>query len=232
MKVSAIVAAAGQGRRMQANKNKQYLQLDNEMILSRTLKVLDRIEEIKEIVVVVGSSEIEFCQEEIIDNNNLRTQHKVVAGGKERQDSVRAGLAALSCDSEYILIHDGARPLITKDLIGEALIGAREHNTAVLAVPVKDTIKVVDRSGYVVETPDRSKLRAVQTPQIFKRDLICDAYQWAIEADFSGTDDASLVEAMGEKVYLVQGSYENIKITTPEDLLLAKEIIRRRSECE
>ncbi len=231
MKVSAIVAAAGQGKRMGEDRNKQYLSLDNEMILTLTLKQLDQIEEIIELIVVVKDFEIAFCEREIFGKNKFITPYKIVAGGKERQDSVEAGLAALQQNTELVLIHDGARPLITKSLIINALNIAEEYGTAVLAVPLKDTIKVVNSSGFVETTPERSKLRAVQTPQVFKRELIFKAYQEAKWSDYSGTDDASLVEAIGEPVYLVQGSYENIKITTPEDLLLAKEILRRRSGC-
>ncbi|AZR74691.1 2-C-methyl-D-erythritol 4-phosphate cytidylyltransferase [Anoxybacter fermentans] len=231
MKVSAIIAAAGRGRRMGGKQNKQFLRLGNDMILNLTLQQLDQIEEIKELIVVVGASEVKFCLEEIFAKGNFQTPYRVIAGGKERQDSVRAGLAVLSHTTDYVLIHDGARPLITKELIKNALKTAKEKGTAVLAVPVKDTIKVVDQEGYVKSTPERATLRAVQTPQIFRKDLICAAYEKAEQTGFYGTDDASLVEAMGVPVFLVEGSYENIKITTPEDLLLAEEILRRRSKC-
>lgn len=229
MKISAIIPAAGQGKRMGMGQNKVHLTLGNETILTLTLKIFDQLDEVEELIVVVRPDEVEACLEQIFLPGRFQKPYKVVAGGKERQDSVKAGLAVLSRHTDFVLIHDGARPLITNDLIQGALEAAALHGTAVLAVPVKDTIKVVQANGFVKQTPERSTLRAVQTPQIFSRALICRAYEHATETGILGTDDASLVEALGESVYLVSGSYENIKITTPEDLLLAESILRRRS---
>ncbi len=231
MRVSAIVAAAGQGKRMGDTINKQYLAINGRKILTITLLQLDQIIEITELIVVVPASDLTYCEKEIFQKTEFKTPYKLIPGGKERQDSVYAGLAALSNESDYVLIHDGARPLITIELIENVLKEAVTHGTAVLAVPVKDTIKVVNSNGFVESTPDRARLRAVQTPQVFCREQILQAYHQAQAIGYVGTDDASLLEAMGQSVFLVPGSYENIKITTPEDLLLAEEILRRRAKC-
>lgn len=232
MKVSAIIAAAGQGKRMGRDQNKIYLSLEGQTILGLTLKQLEQIDTIEEFIIVVRADEMDYCRNKILQKINLVKPYKMIVGGKERQDSVRAGLAALSDHTDYVMVHDGARPLVSIEIIDHALEEAKKHGTAVLAVPVKDTIKVVDDAGFVESTPTRAKLRAIQTPQIFRKDLIIQAYEKAEEIGFVGTDDASLVEAMGQPVRLVPGSYENIKITTPEDLLLAQEILRGRSSCE
>lgn len=232
MRVSAIIPAAGQGKRMGSGRNKVYLPLDDQPILALTLQQLDAIDEIAELIVVVRSEEVEPCHSEIFSNGKFTKPYKVIVGGKERQDSVKAGLAALEADTDFVLVHDAARPLITGELIADALDKAQMYGSAVLAVPVKDTIKVIKSDGFVETTLERSALRAVQTPQIFRREIICKAYEFAEQNGCIATDDASLVEAMGEPVFLVSGSYENIKITTPEDILLAKEILRRRSKCE
>lgn len=231
MKVSALVAAAGQGKRMGAKSNKQYLMINDQRILTLTLRQLDKIAQIVELIILVPAAEVDLCREMIWAETDLQTPWRLIPGGQERQDSVYAGLAALSRLTDYVLIHDGARPLITTNLIEDVLEKAQAHGAAVLAVPVKDTIKVVDSSGFVQYTPKRASLWAVQTPQVFQRDLICQAYQQAILTGYYGTDDASLIEAIGYSVPLVLGSYENIKITTPEDLLLAEEILRRREKC-
>ena len=232
MKVSAIVPAAGQGKRMGNTQNKIYLPLNGEPILTRTLAQLDAVPEIAELIIPVRADEVQWCIDEIFSGGRFTKPYKVIVGGKERQDSVLAGLAALSSEADFVLVHDAARPLITGELIAEALQAAELYGSAVLAVPVKDTIKMINSDGFVDKTLERSTLRAIQTPQIFRRDIISKAYEYAVETGLAVTDDASLVEAMGEPVFLVSGSYENIKITTPEDLLLAGEILRRRFECE
>lgn len=231
MKVSALIAAAGQGKRMGAKANKQYLMVNNQRILNLTLLQLDKIAQVMELIILVPAVELDFCQKLICDDINLKTPWKLIPGGQERQDSVYAGLAALSSATDYVLVHDGARPLITGELIENVLLKAEKDGAAVLAVPVKDTIKVADSSGVVKYTPERDSLWAIQTPQVFQRELICQAYKESILTGYYGTDDASLVEALGHPVSLVLGSYENIKITTPEDLLLAEEILRRREKC-
>lgn len=228
MQVSAIIPAAGQGKRMGGKRNKQYLTLGKDMVLTLTLHQLDKIQEITELIVVVREVDLEFCRREIFAKEQFQTPYKLISGGKERQDSVKAGLAVLSQNTNYVLIHDGARPLITEKLIKDALVAAQTYGAAVVSVPLKDTIKIVDSKGFIESTPDRSTLRAVQTPQVFSRELICRAYEFATELSYLGTDDASLVEAMQEQVVVISGSYENIKITTPEDVLLAEEILRKR----
>ena len=231
MKVSALIAAAGQGKRMGTKANKQYLRINGQRILTLTLKQLDKIAEIIQLIIIVPAAEVDFCREMLWAETDLQTPWEIIPGGQERQDSVYSGLAALSCVADYVLIHDGARPLITEQLITNVLEQAQVHGAAVLAVPVKDTIKVVNSSGFVQYTPERASLWAVQTPQVFQRDLICKAYNQAVLSGHYGTDDASLIEAMGHSVSLVLGSYENIKITTPDDLLLAEVIFERREKC-
>lgn len=228
MRVSAIIPAAGQGKRMGSNLNKIYLPLNGQPLLALTLQQLDEVPEICEFIVPMREDEVEACIAEIFLEGKYKKPYKVIVGGKERQDSVRAGLAALSSESDFVLVHDAARPLITGELITNVLKAAQEYGSAILAVPVKDTIKVIKSDQFVETTLDRSNLRAVQTPQVFRRDIICRAYEFAVRNNIIATDDASLIEAMGEPVFLVSGSYENIKITTPEDLLLAEEILRRR----
>lgn len=226
-KTVAIIVAAGQGSRMGTKINKQYLHLLNKPVLAHTVDVFERHSLIEGIIIVTRQDEINLCNEEVIIPYNFRKVIKVVAGGKERQDSVYEGLKALPTQCELVVVHDGARPLITPNLIDEVLIAGRKEGAALVAVPVKDTIKR-ESGGFVSETIPRQEIWAVQTPQIFTKKIILEAYQEAYNQGFYGTDDASLVERLGKKVKIVPGSYENIKITTPEDLDIGKAIIARR----
>jgi 2-C-methyl-D-erythritol 4-phosphate cytidylyltransferase len=224
---SVIVAAAGSSRRMEG-QNKLMLPLDGIPVLARTLLALDGSRLIDEIVVAVQ-------EEDLLPTGDLCRLYgvtkpvKIVRGGESRLDSVLA--AAMECreDAAFLAVHDGARPLADPELIDRVVALAHRTNAAAPAVPVKDTIKVV-RDGRVESTPDRALLRAVQTPQVFDAQLLRAALQSAQTLGAEITDDCSAVERLGKEVYLTEGSYENIKITTPEDMLLACELLRRREE--
>ena len=224
---SVIVAAAGSSRRMEG-QNKLMLPLDGIPVLARTLLALDGSRLIDEIVVAVR-------EEDLLPTGDLCRLYgvtkpvKIVRGGESRLASVLA--AALECreDAVFLAVHDGARPLADPELIDRVVALAHRTNAAAPAVPVKDTIKVV-RDGRVESTPDRALLRAVQTPQVFDAQLLRAALQSAQTLGAEITDDCSAVERLGKEVYLTEGSYENIKITTPEDMLLACELLRRREE--
>ncbi len=224
---SVIVAAAGSSRRMEG-QNKLMLPLDGIPVLARTLLALDGSRLIDEIVVAVR-------EEDLLPTGDLCRLYgvtkpvKIVRGGESRLDSVLA--AAMECreDAVFLAVHDGARPLADPELIDRVVALAHRTNAAAPAVPVKDTIKVV-RDGRVESTPDRALLRAVQTPQVFDAQLLRAALQSAQTLGAEITDDCSAVERLGKEVYLTEGSYENIKITTPEDMLLACELLRRREE--
>lgn len=224
---SVIVAAAGSSRRMEG-QNKLMLPLDGIPVLARTLLALDGSRLIDEIVVAVR-------EEDLLPTGDLCRLYgvtkpvKIVRGGESRLDSVLA--AAMECreDAAFLAVHDGARPLADPELIDRVVALAHRTNAAAPAVPVKDTIKVV-RDGRVESTPDRALLRAVQIPQVFDAQLLRAALQSAQTLGAEITDDCSAVERLGKEVYLTEGSYENIKITTPEDMLLACELLRRREE--
>lgn len=227
--VSALIAAAGQGKRMKSDVNKQYLNLVDKPILAHTLEVFLDCNMIDEIVLVVGHDEISFCEEEVIDKYNYyKKPVKLVVGGKERQESIFNGLKAVSNETEIVVTHDGARPFVTIDIIERSIIGAFENEAIGVGVPVKDTIKVVDEERNIIDTPDRSKLWQIQTPQTFLCSLLKKAHLQAQKDGFLGTDDSVLVEKIGHKVTMIQGSYENIKITTPEDLFIGEAILKKR----
>lgn len=222
--VSVVVVAAGNGTRMKMDKKKQYLKVNGERVLSRTLKAFDKSDLIDEIILVVNGDEIFFCKSEIIREKNISKVHSIVAGGTDRQESVYNGLKEVNPQSSIVLIHDGARPFVDEATIENCIGGAMDFGAVCAAVPVKDTIKTSDGQGFIETTPDRDTLWAVQTPQAFKLPLILKAHEKALEDCFRGTDDAVLVERLGEKVKLVMGSYNNIKITTQEDLVFAEAI--------
>ena len=228
MKVIALILAAGQGKRMGAEKNKPYLLLAGKPILFHTLREFEECPSIDGIVLVVEKHEIDHARTSIVDVFGCRKVISVVEGGPKRQDSVWEGIKALKGECELVIVHDGVRPFISKPLLQEAVDTTRKTGATVVAVPVKDTIKVASREKEVVKTLDRETLWAVQTPQAFNHDLLKRAHEKARQDGFYGTDDASLVERIGVPVNIIDGSYENIKITTPEDLVLAEALLRKR----
>jgi 2-C-methyl-D-erythritol 4-phosphate cytidylyltransferase len=221
MKVAAIVPSAGMGRRLNSDIEKPYIKLNGMPMLVHTLRQLSNNKKISEIVVVVRGDRIEYVKNEIVSKYRIRDTI-VVAGGSKRQDSVWNGLRKVSKDMEYILIHDGVRPFINNKLINSLLKAAVRFKASVLCVPVKPTLKVVGKDNLIKYTPDRNVYMEAQTPQVFKRSVIEKAYKMGYERDIKATDDSMLVEMTGIKPKIVLGSYNNIKITTKEDLELAK----------
>ena len=222
---SAIVAAAGSSRRMEG-ENKLLMPLDGIPVLARTLMALNGAELVDEIVVAVREEDL-LPTGDLCRIYGVSKPVKIVRGGETRLASVLA--ASLECreDAAFLAVHDGARPLADPALIDRVVALAHRTNAAAPAVPVKDTIKVI-RDNVVVSTPPREELRAIQTPQVFDAQLLRAALQAAAASGVEVTDDCSAVERLGKEVYLTEGSYENLKITTPEDLLLAEGLLRRR----
>lgn len=221
----AVIVAAGSASRMQGI-DKIIEPLDGEPMVVRTAKVFACCEEISEIVIITRRDLMERVSELCV-KAGISKVRIVAAGGENRADSVRIGLGLLSDDVRYAAVHDGARPLVTRPLILRVLQKAKRSNAAAPAIPVKDTIKVA-KDGVIEATPDRSTLFAVQTPQIFDKDLLVAALENAKQKNIPLTDECSAVEALGKKVYLVEGSEENIKVTTPGDLTIARAILRGR----
>lgn len=222
----AIVPAAGSGKRMQGNLSKQYLPVDGKMILLHTLCVFELSPDIDEIILVAPEEDIPMVRKMIIEPRGMSKVCHVLAGGKQRQDSVRNGLAIVGDHTDIVLIHDVVRPFISQNLIHQAVREAEKHGAVTVGMPVKDTIKRVNPDGWIVETMNRQFLWMAQTPQAFRRSVIQEAYRRADQDQFYGTDDASLVERMGLQVKMINASYANIKITTPEDLLMAEFLIK------
>ena len=224
---TAIVLAAGQGKRMHSKIQKQFLEIGGKPILYYSMECFQKSPLIQDIILVTGEDMISYCQSEIVEKYGFTKVCKVTAGGKERYDSVYAGL--LCCqDTDYVYIHDGARPFVTEEMIQRGYEAVKRTNACVIGMPSKDTVKLADPSGYIKETPDRKIVWNIQTPQIFSYDLIRGAYESIRKKDMSNvTDDAMVVEQeTGTKILLVEGSYQNIKITTPEDLAVAEAFLR------
>jgi len=222
MKVSAIIPAAGMGIRMGSNIPKQFLLLDGKPILHHTLTVLDQCSIVNEIVLVMSEKEIENSRQPIQDSHPKVT--RIIAGGKERQDSVYNGLQSLDSETDIVVVHDGVRPFVSADLIHETVKAACDFGAAITAIPVSDTIKKVNEEGLVECTVDRNGLWRVQTPQTFQVSLLKEAFAKAQADNFYGTDEGSLIEYLGREVKVVSGSEFNIKITRPEDLVLGEKI--------
>ena len=220
----ALIPAAGMGKRMGASINKQYLQLAGMPIVARTISVFENAPFIDGIFLVTPADEIPYCREHVVEAHGFRKVLEIVPGGRERQNSVMNGLLALqrqAGEHDVVLIHDGVRPLISRELLRESIEVARGCDGALVAVPAKDSIKTV-RDGLVIDTPDRDTLWQAQTPQSFRFGVIFAAHRAAEQEGFMGTDDASLVERRGGAIRIVRGDYRNIKITTPEDIVLAE----------
>lgn len=233
----ALIPAAGMGKRMGASINKQYLQLGGLPVVARTIAVFEQSPLIDAIYLVIPVDEIPYCQKHVVEACGFRKIAAIVPGGRERQNSVMNGLKAMRehvSDDDVVLIHDGVRPLVTEDMLRKSVSTASLHDGALVAVPVKDTIKTV-HGDIVTGTPLRETLWQAQTPQSFRFGKIFRAHLSAESDGFSGTDDASLIERTGGEVHVIRGDYRNIKITTPEDLILAEAFLsgmeRERTGC-
>ena len=226
-RIFALIPAAGMGKRMGGGSNKQYLLLDGMPILARTVQTFQEAECIDAIYLVSPEQEIPFCRSEVVERYGFTKVRAIVPGGAERQHSVCNGLRAIEGiePDDLVLIHDGVRPFVSAQMLEEAAAAAKEAGAAVVAVPVKDTVKVV-REGVITQTPSREELWLAQTPQAFRYALIRAAHEEAAAAGFLGTDDASLLERQGRPVRVIRGDYRNIKITTPEDMILAEAFLK------
>ena len=222
---AAVIVAAGKGKRMGTEISKQFLPLRGKEILAHTVEKFEHAENIRDIVLVTGQDSLQDVQD-MAQEYGWQKIISVVAGGKERQDSVWNGLLAISEDTEIVLIHDGVRPFVTEDILNLSIETAVEMGGCVAGVPAKDTIKVCNSENIAVDTPDRSTLWQIQTPQTFQKERIVKAYKQAKDAGFIGTDDASLAENSGYSVKVIMGSYRNIKITTQEDLLIGEAFLK------
>ena len=225
----AVVLAAGKGKRMHSAVQKQFLMLGGKPVIFYSLEQFEQCPFIKEIVLVTGEEEIDYCRKEIVEKFDFQKVKKIVAGGAERFLSVYNGLKACTCD--FVYIHDGARPFVDQAILERTREDVKRYGACVAGMPVKDTIKISDGDGYADVTPPRSRVWMVQTPQVFAYSCIKDAYDKLIaDGRIDVTDDAMVLECMtGQKTKLTLGSYENIKITTPEDLEIAEVFAARLS---
>lgn len=226
-KCTAIVLAAGQGKRMHSKVQKQFLEIGQKPIVYYSLHCFQESPRIQEIILVTSKEMIPYCEKEIVEKYGFGKVTRIVEGGKERYDSVYAGLKGCK-DTDFVFIHDGARPFITVEMVERGYQTVVKTGACVLGMPSKDTVKLADEEGYIKETPDRKIVWNVQTPQIFSYKLICTAYGSMQQKDMSNvTDDAMVVEQeTGTRILLVEGSYQNIKITTPEDLAVAEAFLQ------
>lgn len=245
----AIVLAAGSGNRMHADVPKQYMELAGKEVLYYSLRIFQEHADISEIVLVTRAKELAYCRTEIVERYGLNKVSTICEGGEERYHSVYNGLRAVSgrASGNIVIIHDGARPFVTLSMIDESIAAARMYGACTVGVPVKDTIKIVDKEGFGVDTPERSSLYQIQTPQTFQYDLLMSAYELMLKGKESHkgdgelkegaailpvnhkiTDDTMLVEQYkGVRCKMVFGAYENIKITTPEDMEIAQKFAEK-----
>ena len=224
-KVCALIPAAGKGSRMARAVKKPYLKLAQKPILAHTIQRFEQNSAVDAIFVIVDRDDFSECHAAVLQPYRFTKVQALVEGGETRQMSVFNGVRALSADVDFVIVHDAVRPFVTDEIIFACLTAADECGAAVAAVPVKDTIKVANEDSFIVDTPVRDQLWAVQTPQVFRKSLLEAAHQAAQEHQLTATDDAALVEQLGFPVKLVEGSYANLKITTPIDLRVAEVLI-------
>ena len=228
----ALVPAAGRGLRMGGSIPKQFLSLGGEPLIIQSLRTLQAAPAIGEIILAVPPADIEYCEREIVSRHRFTKVTKVVAGGAERQDSVRQALAQIPSRTEFVLIHDAVRPFVTLGMIAEVVAAAKKDGAAIIALPMRDTVKQVGTDGTIERTVDRTPLWLAQTPQAFRRDWIESAHKKAYVEGIRATDDAFLVEWLGCPVTVVEGSGENIKVTRPEDLIIGEAILSARMKAD
>ena len=224
--VSCIVAAGGSGTRMGADKNKLFLEIDGVAVIVRTLSILEKCEEISEIIISAREEDVEQIREyvRLFENTKVKA---VVKGGATRAESVLSAANEISDKCSLVMIHDGARPFVTQKIIAETVKKASETGAAACGVKPKCTLKAINEKGCIVETVDREKTTEIQTPQVFSKELFARMYSLDVETIKKATDDCSLAEICGADVFVTEGSYKNIKITTPEDISIAETFIRR-----
>lgn len=226
---TAVIVAAGKGKRMGTEISKQFLPLCGKEILAHTVEKFEKAACIRDIILVTGGDALQDVRQ-MVQEYGWKKIISVTEGGKERQDSVFLGLQQVPQDTEIVLIHDGVRPFVTEEILERSIAAAKETGGCVAGVPAKDTIKVCDAEGFAIATPNRSTLRQIQTPQTFRRKEILAAYEKAKADGFLGTDDASVAEYSGFPVRVIMGSYRNIKITTKEDLLIGAAFLKEETE--
>ena len=226
MKAIAIIVGAGKGIRMKSTVPKQYLLLKQMPILSYAVRAFNACQDIDQIVLVVPPKDIQYCRDEILASIDMHTPIDVVAGGEQRQDSVRNGLLAVEDKDSIVVVHDAVRPLVEERHISACIAGAAKTGACILAIPVSDTLKRADNNSHIEATVDRSRLWRAQTPQAFHYKLLMNAHETASREGILNTDDSALVERMGIKVLMVRGTRCNIKITDPDDLLLAEALLK------
>ncbi len=237
--VTAIVLAAGVGSRMKSEKAKQFLEVAGHEVLYYSLRTFNEHPEVDEVVLVTKAEFMEHCRKELVERYQFTKVTRICEGGKERYDSVYRGLSVAGRDSgetDIVLIHDGARPFVTADMISASIACAGRNGACTVGVPAKDTIKIVDKDCYGVDTPERQFVYQIQTPQTFRASLLRRAYETMYEAKRNGdthniTDDTMLVEQYaGVRCKVVNGAYENLKITTPEDLMIAEILLEKQQK--
>ncbi|MCD2493731.1 2-C-methyl-D-erythritol 4-phosphate cytidylyltransferase [Lacrimispora sp. NSJ-141] len=229
-KVTAIILAAGQGKRMGTDVPKQYLKIRGHEVLYYSLKAFEE-SCVDEIILVAGEQDMEYCQRQIVERYGFRKVAKIIPGGQERYDSVYAGLLAAD-DCSYVLIHDGARPMVTPEIISRVLDGAMTYDSCTTGMPVKDTIKIADEDGMAVDTPERGSLWTIHTPQGFSYPVILEAHRRFRQGSYRipVTDDTMLAEIfLRKRAKLVEGDYRNIKVTTPEDIAAAEAFLTEQT---
>jgi 2-C-methyl-D-erythritol 4-phosphate cytidylyltransferase len=229
MNTIALITAAGKGQRMQSPIPKQYLSLGGKPILAQTLQVFEECSSIDGIYIIVPQDEMDMVQREIVEKYQFKKVLKVVRGGKMRQYSVWNGLKAIRTGCSIVVVHDGVRPLISCRLISQSIAAAQKNGAAVVAVLARDTVKRAT-AGKKIQTLPREEIWLAQTPQTFQFPLLMNAYQKAHQDEILGTDDAFLVERLGHPITMIMGDYSNIKITTPEDLVLAETLFSRKEK--
>jgi 2-C-methyl-D-erythritol 4-phosphate cytidylyltransferase len=227
--VAAIIPAAGEGRRMGRTVPKQFLQIGGREILTRTLEVFEACRAIDDVWVVVAAEQCAPCQRTIVERYGFQKIRGVIAGGATRQESVWRGLQQVADAVTLVVVHDGVRPLVTELLLQQTLEQASRHGAAIAAVPLKDTLKRVSAAGIVEATVPRESLWRVQTPQAFRHALLRRAFQHAWRQGLQATDEAGLIEALGHPVQIVPSYEHNIKITTPDDLVLCEMFLREHA---
>ncbi len=227
MKIVALIAAAGLGKRMNAKISKAFIPIFGKPILAYTVEKFEQCKFIEKIYLIVNQKEKDFCSKNIILKHNFSKVQELIKGGETRQDSVYNGLKVLDPDTDIVVIHDGARPLIEEDIIHKSIKTAQKYGAAIAAIPLKDTIKKSRKDFFINKTLNREEIWRAQTPQTFKYDIVLSAYHQAYKDRFFTTDDASIVERYGHKVKMIIGSEENIKITTPFDIIIAESFLKR-----